>query len=98
IWIHWKKGRPEAKQYGDMVQFVRTKYDEFTPPPPEAVEYYYRPVRDGDDTFTGQIEPTAGNRASRYYNEQRKRLMFKETALRSMLSDGPVKWSSRTAM
>jgi hypothetical protein len=98
IWILWKQGRPEAKRYGDEVRLVRTEYDEFRPPDLAAVEHYFRKVKEGDDTFHDQIRPTKRNEAARYFNEKRKTLNWNENALRKLLNDSPVHWSSEDVM
>ncbi len=98
VWILWKKERPETKRYGEYVQLIRTAFDEFRPPDLDAVEHYYRKVKDGDDTFHDQIKPTPRNLTARYFNEKRKTLTWTEDALRRFLNDNPVPWTSEETM
>jgi hypothetical protein len=94
IQIRWKADRPEAKRYGETVRLTQTRYDEFSPPDAEAVEYYFRARQEGDDTFYDQIEPTPKNRAARYYTDRRKKLAWTENGLQALITDCPVRWST----
>src|SRR5207237_4569631 len=98
IWILWKRGRPEAKRYGDEVRLVRTAFDEFRPPDLAAVEHYFRKVNEGDDTFHDQIRPTPRNQAARYFNERRKTLAWTEKAVQALLNGCPVRWPNESAV